>query len=126
MSHTTFEHHGTVAEREPEIVQGFEMKREGGLDFDAGVANLGDDHQLKNHDLAVELTEDREALGIALVAGAGHRAATIAQDFFSSSFPRFSRTRQFPRIPDFLRRSLDLRIPSYMSARGYRESLHRA
>ena len=58
-----------VAKRQSELVQGVELEGKAGFDLRSAAADLFDRHRLKHHDLAVELAEDGNPFGVALLAG---------------------------------------------------------
>jgi len=62
-----------VAERETEFVQGIRMEGESGFDGDAFAADLLNRHRLKHHHLAAQLTENLDALSLALGRAGGRR-----------------------------------------------------
>ena len=58
---------GAVAEREPKIVQGIVVEGETGFDLSAAAADVFDRHRLEDHDLAEEIAQDLDALGVSLL-----------------------------------------------------------
>ena len=52
---------------EPEIVQGIEVEGKPGFDLGAAAADLLDRHRLEDHHFAVQVAEDLQAFGVALV-----------------------------------------------------------
>src|SRR5688572_19259386 len=55
------------AKRQPQIMQGIEMEGKSGLDRGPADADFLDQHRLVHHDLADQITEDRNAIPIPLV-----------------------------------------------------------
>lgn len=60
---------GMFAEGETEIVKGIELQREGGFHLHSAMAQLADRSGLKDHYLAVQRSQELDALGIPLVRG---------------------------------------------------------
>ena len=63
-----------VAEGEAEFVKGIELKGKAGFDLGAAAADLLDRHRLEDHDFAVELAEDLDALACRACRSAAHPA----------------------------------------------------
>jgi hypothetical protein len=71
---------GSLAEGEPEVVQGIEVERKRRFNLRTATADLLDRHRLEGHDLALEVAEDFDPLRIAaIVVGFRHPSATIAR-----------------------------------------------
>ena len=68
--------HGTVPERETEIVKGIQLQREAGLHLHSAMTQLADGRRLKDHYLTVQRSKELDALGIPLVRG--HSLGIIA------------------------------------------------
>ena len=67
-----------MVRRQAELVEGIEMQRKDRLHLRAAAADFFDGRGLEHHDLAVELAENLDAFGVALVfAGVGHPGWTI-------------------------------------------------
>ena len=64
----SFDDHGAVAERQPEVVEGTELQGELRLDLRAAVAQVEDRHRLVDRDFSGHHPGDVDALGIALFA----------------------------------------------------------
>ena len=76
MGDAPFHDHRSITEREAEIVQRIQLKGETGLDLHTAMTHLADGRRLKNHYLAVQRSQELDALGIPLVRG--HWLAIIA------------------------------------------------
>lgn len=61
--------HRSITERETEIVQRIQLKGETGLDLHPAMTHLADCRRLKHHYLAVQRSQELDALGIPLVRG---------------------------------------------------------
>ena len=70
---------GTIAERQPEIVQRIELQREARFDLGTAATDFLDRHRLKDHHFAAKLAEDGNTFGVALVVGTPHLRRNIAQ-----------------------------------------------
>src|SRR3954454_18084933 len=68
----SFDDDRSIAESEPEFVQGIELKGKAGFDLRAAAADLLDRHRLEDRDFAAQLAEDLDALGVALVLDPAH------------------------------------------------------
>ena len=58
---------GLGAEGQAEVVKGVEGEGEAGFDGGAAAADLLDLQRLEHHDFALEIAENQDALGVALV-----------------------------------------------------------
>jgi hypothetical protein len=72
MGDPALDHHGPVAKRESEIVQGIELEGKDSFNLGAAVADLLDGDGLKDHHLAVQLAEDLNPFGIPLFSVGCH------------------------------------------------------
>jgi hypothetical protein len=75
MRDTPLEHNGLVAERQAQFVKGIEREREPRLDRRAAAADLLDLQRLEHHDFALEIAENQNALGVALIRLGTHPRA---------------------------------------------------
>src|ERR1700730_1919459 len=60
----SFDDDRALAEREAKFVQGVDVQGEGGFELDAAAADFLDRGRLEHHNLAVELAEDWDTLGV--------------------------------------------------------------
>jgi hypothetical protein len=56
----------SIAKCQPDVVEGVQVQREGGLDQAAALADFLDGEWLENHHLAVELSENLNPIDVAL------------------------------------------------------------
>jgi hypothetical protein len=59
---------GSLAQAEPELMKGVELKREVRFDLHAAAADLGDGDRLEHHHLAAQLSENLDPMSVAMVA----------------------------------------------------------
>ena len=69
VSDPALDDHGTVAEREPEIVQRIELEGERGLDLGPAEADVQDGHGLEDHDFPLDFPFKWDTLAVPLLAG---------------------------------------------------------
>ena len=67
MGDAPFQHDRLGAERQPQFVKGIEREREARFHRSAAAADLLDLQRLEDHDLAFEIAENQNALGVALI-----------------------------------------------------------
>jgi hypothetical protein len=72
----TLQDDGAIAQREAHFVERVDVEREAGFGKAAAAADLFDRERLEDHDLAMQLSENLDALAVSLfVGGAGiHRS----------------------------------------------------
>ena len=76
MRNAAFDHDGSIAKREAEIVERIELQWEAGLHLHAAMTHLADCSWLEDHYLTVQRSKELDALGIPFVRG--HSLGIIA------------------------------------------------
>ena len=78
VGHAPLDDHRSAAQGQPYVVQRIELEGKPRFHLNAPQPDLPDCHRLENHDLAVEVTQDRNALRFPFLVGHSRRTISVA------------------------------------------------